>query len=280
MENFKKIFIIGEIGINHNGDIKNAIKLIDGAKDCGFDAVKFQKRTPKITTPQAKKNLIKETPWGRISYLDYKKKIEFNKKEFDIIDKHCKKIKMTWFASAWDIDSAKFLEQYKLKYNKVASPVLTNLKLLEFIAKQKKYTFISTGMCKMKDIDNAVNIFKKFNCKFGLMHCVSTYPAKEEDLNLSLINIYKKKYKVDVGYSGHEKSVSPGLMAACLGARFVERHITLNRAMWGTDQAASLEISGMKILVETIRKFEICYGDGKKVFLADEKKKLKENKYW
>ena len=280
MENFKKIFIIGEIGINHNGDIKNAIKLIDGAKDCGFDAVKFQKRTPKITTPQAKKNLIKETPWGRISYLDYKKKIEFNKKEFDIIDKHCKKIKMTWFASAWDIDSAKFLEQYKLKYNKVASPVLTNLKLLEFIAKQKKYTFLSTGMCKMKDIDNAVNIFKKFNCKFGLMHCVSTYPAKEEDLNLSLINIYKKKYKVDIGYSGHEKSVSPGLMAACLGARFVERHITLNRAMWGTDQAASLEISGMKILFETIRKFEICYGDGKKVFLADEKKKLKENKYW
>lgn len=280
MGHFKKIFIIGEIGINHNGDIKNAIKLIDVAKDSGFDAVKFQKRTPEITTPQAKKNLIKETPWGRISYLDYKKKIEFNKKEFDVIDKHCKKIKMTWFASAWDIDSAKFLEQYKLKYNKVASPILTNLKLLEFIAKQKKYTFISTGMCKIKDIDNAVNIFKKFNCKFGLMHCVSTYPAKEEDLNLSLINIYKKKYKVDIGYSGHEKSVSPGLMAACLGAQFIERHITLNRAMWGTDQAASLEISGMKILFETIRKFEICYGDGKKVFLADEKKKLKENKYW
>ena len=158
--------------------------------------------------------------------------------------------------------------------------MLTNIKLLELIARQKKYTFISTGMSGIKDIDNAVNIFKKFNCKFGLMHCVSTYPAKEEDLNLSLINIYKKKYKVDVGYSGHEKSVSPSLMAACLGAEIIERHITLDRAMWGTDQAASLEMNGMKILVETIRKFEVCYGDGKKKFMTHEKKKLEENKYW
>ena len=280
MKQFKKVFIIGEIGINHNGDINNAIKLITIAKNCGFDAVKFQKRTPTITTPLAKQKEFRETPWGRITYLDYKKKIEFEKKEFDKINNHCKKINITCFASPWDIESSKFLMQYKLKYNKIASPMLTNLKLLEFIAKQRKYTFISTGMCKIKDINNAINIFKKFNCKFGLMHSVSTYPANEEDLNLSLINIYKKKYKVDIGYSGHEKSVSPGLMAVCLGAQFIERHITLDRTMWGTDQAASLERGGMLLLVETIRKFETCYGNGKKILLPDEKKKLKENKYW
>jgi len=280
MKKFKKIFIIGEIGINHNANIDNAIKLIDLAKNCGFDAVKFQKRTPEITTPLVKQKILRETPWGRITYLDYKKKIEFGKNEFDKINKHCKKIKMTWFASPWDIESSQFLKQYKLKYNKVASPVLTNLNLLEFIAKQRKYTFISTGMCKIKDINNAINIFKKFNCNFGLMHCVSTYPAKLQDLNLSLIGIYKKKYRVDVGYSGHEKSVSPSLMAACLGAQFIERHITLDRTMWGTDQAASLERNGMLALVDTIRKFELCYGNGKKILLPDEKKKLKENKYW
>jgi len=280
MEQFKNVFIIGEIGINHNGDINNAIKLITYAKNCGFDAVKFQKRTPEITTPLEKQKDLRDTPWGRISYLDYKKKIEFGKNEFDRINKHCKKINITWFASPWDIESSKFLKQYKLKYNKIASPMLTNLKLLEFVAKQRKYTFISTGMCTIKDINNAVKIFKKFNCKFGLMHCVSTYPANEEDLNLSLINIYKKKYKVDIGYSGHEKSVSPSLMSVCLGARFIERHITLDRTMWGTDQAASLERSGMLLLVEIIRKFKTCYGNGKKILLSDEKKKLTENKYW
>ena len=269
MKKFKNIFIIGEIGINHNGNIDNAIKLIDLAKNCGFDSVKFQKRTVEITTPLAKQKDLRETPWGRISYLDYKKKIEFGKKEFDIINKHCKNIKMTWFASPWDIKSSQFLKQYKLKYNKVASPMLTNLDLLKFIAKQRKYTFISTGMSKIKDIDNAINIFKKFNCNFGLMHCVSTYPANLRDLNLSLIEIYKKKYKVDIGYSGHEKNVSPSLMAACLGAQFIERHITLDRTMWGTDQAASLEKNGMQLLVDTIRKFEICYGNGKKVLLPD-----------
>lgn len=275
-----KVFLIGEIGINHNGSLKIAKELILFAKKTGFDAVKFQKRTPEITTPKDKMNKLRETPWGTMTYLEYKKKIEFGKKEFDKINQHCKKINITWFASPWDIESSKFLKQYKLKYNKVASPVLTNLKLLEFMAKQRKYTFISTGMCKIKDIDNAVKIFKRFNCKFGLMHCVSTYPAQEKDLNLSLIDIYKKKYKVDIGYSGHEKSVSPSLMSVCLGAKFIERHITLDRTMWGTDQAASLEEQGMLILVEAIRKFEICIGNGKKVLLPDEKKKLKENKYW
>ena len=278
--NFNKTFLIAEIGINHNGQLSLAKRLINLAKDCGFDAVKFQKRSPKITTPVSKADILRDTPWGRITYLDYKKKIEFEKKQFDVIDKHCKKINIPWFASPWDIDSARFLKKYKLKYNKIASPVLTNLNLLYEVAKQKKHTFISTGMCKIEDIERAIKIFKKHKCKYSILHCVSSYPAKEIDLNLSLIDIYKKKFKVEIGYSGHEKSISPSLMAVCLGAKIIERHITLDRAMWGTDQAASIEKNGMINLVAMIRKFEICKGDGIKRILPEEEKKLAENKYW
>ncbi|MDC0408558.1 N-acetylneuraminate synthase family protein, partial [Candidatus Pelagibacter sp.] len=249
-------------------------------KKVGFDAVKFQKRTPEITTPKNKANTIRETPWGKITYLEYKKKLEFNRKEFNEIDKFCKKIDIKWFASPWDIESNDFLNSYKLKYNKIASPMLTNLDLLNAVAKQRRFTFISTGMSKMNDVETAVKIFKKHRCKFNLMHCVSAYPCQDKDLNLSLIQIYKKKFKVDVGYSGHEKSVSPGLMAACLGATSIERHVTLDRTMWGTDHAASLEEDGMRNLVNMIRKFEISLGDGTKKFLSSEKSKLKENKYW
>ena len=278
--NKNKIFIIGEIGINHNGSLKKAKELILLAKSVGFDAVKFQKRTPEITTPKEKANIQRETPWGRMTYLEYKKKIEFGRKEFDEINKYCKKLNIKWFASPWDIESNNFLKKYKLKFNKIASPMLTNLRLLNSVAKQKRFTFISTGMSKMGDVNKAVEIFKKHKCKFNLMHCVSAYPCEDKDLNLKLIQIYKKKFKVGIGYSGHEKSVSPSLMAACLGATSIERHITLDRTMWGTDHAASLEINGMKNLVELIRKFERSIGDGKKKFLELEKKKLKENKYW
>ncbi len=276
----KKIFIIGEIGINHNGSIKNAKKLILLAKKNGFDAVKFQKRTPHISTPKDKANVERETPWGKITYLKYKEKLEFNRKQYDEINKFCKKVDIIWFASPWDIESNNFLNTYKLKYNKIASPMLTNINLLKAVAKQKRFTFISTGMSKMKDVETAVKIFTKNKCKFSLMHCVSTYPCEDRDLNLSLIQIYKKKFKVDIGYSGHEKSVSPSLMAVCLGARSIERHITLDRTMWGTDHAASLEENGMRNLVELIRKFEKCIGDGKKKFLNSEKTKLNTMKYW
>jgi len=277
---FKNTFLIAEIGINHNGDVKNAFKLIDLAKDCGFDSVKFQKRTPEITTPKSKANDLRDTPWGKITYLDYKKKIEFGKKEFDQIDKYCRKKDIIWFASPWDIPSNNFLKKYNLKYNKIASPMLTNHKLLEHVSKQKKFTFISTGMSQMSDVVKAVNIFKKNKCKFSILHSVSDYPSEEKDLNLNLINIYKKKFKVDIGYSGHEKGVSPSIMAVCLGAQVIERHITLDRTMWGTDQAASLEKRGMIELVNVVRKIKICLGDGKKKFLNSEKNKLKENKYW
>lgn len=276
----KKVFLIAEIGINHNGDISLAKKLIDQAKKTGFDAVKFQKRTPDITTPKSKKYNLRDTPWGKITYLEYKKKIEFEKKEFDLINNYCKKLNIIWFASPWDLISAKFLNKYNLKYNKIASPVLKNIELLKEVAKQKKHTFISTGMSTMDDVTKAVNIFKYHKCKFTLMHCVSAYPCNDKDLNLKMIQTLKKQFKCDVGYSGHEKSVSPSLMAACLGATAIERHITLDRTMWGTDHASSLEENGMKMLVEMVRKYELSLGDGKKRFLDIEKIKFKENKYW
>jgi len=275
-----KTFLIAEIGINHNGKISLAKKLIDLAVKTGFDAVKFQKRNPEITTPNKKKYDLRDTPWGKISYLKYKKKLEFGRKEFDEINRYCKKKKIQWFASPWDIESNNFLDKYKLRYNKIASLIIKNKKLADHIASKKKYTFISTGMCEIEDIEEIVKIFNKRKCKFSLLHCVSTYPANDKDLNLKMIDTLRKKFKVDIGYSGHEKSVSPTLAAVCLGATVIERHITLDRTMWGTDQAASLEEKGMKSLVDQIRKFEIALGDGKKKFLNEEKKKLSENKYW
>tara|TARA_B110000305_G_C19367914_1_gene602884 strand:- start:109 stop:945 length:837 start_codon:yes stop_codon:yes gene_type:complete len=275
-----KTLIIAEIGINHNGDLSLAKKMMMLAKNSDCDFVKFQKRTPDITTPANKKEIIRDTPWGRMTYLQYKEKIEFGLKEYEEIDKFSKKIDIGWFASGWDIQSLKFLKRFKLKYNKIASAMITNLDFLNEVAKQKKTTFISTGMCTHKDIQNAVKIFRKNKCKFVLMHSVSSYPTKEEDLNLSLIPILAKKYKCEVGYSGHESTVSPTLGACYLGAKFIERHITLDRAMWGTDQSASLSPEGLKQLVNMIRKIELIKGDGKKRILEDEKNKSKDLRYW
>lgn len=278
--NLKAPYLIGEIGINHNGCIKTAKKLILLAKECKFDAVKFQKRTPEISTPEEFKNIMRNTPWGNISYLNYKKKIEFGKKEFSEINNYCKKLKIDWFASCWDIQSIKFMQQFKCKLNKVASAMLTNLDFLEELAKQKKKTLISTGMADLKDIERAVNIFKKNKCPYIIMHCVSQYPCDEEKLNLSLIPYYKKKFKVDVGYSGHETTVSPSIIAWTLGANYIERHITLDRAMWGTDQSASLSPEGMRNLAFVLKKAPKFYGDGKKFKSKDDKVLLKKFKYW
>lgn len=275
-----KVFLIGEIGINHNGDINIAKKIIKNAKLTGFDAVKFQKRNPDICVPEKKKEVLKETPWGIMSYLDYKKKIEFNHDQFKEIDKYCKKIKIDWFASCWDEDSVSFIKKFNVKYHKVASAMLTNKKLLISIAKQKKLTFISTGMSNYKIIDEAISIFKKYNCKYILMHSVSVYPCPEELLNLNMIKSLKKKYKTIIGYSGHESSVTPSLIAASLGARVIERHITCDRTMWGTDQSASLGFDGMKSLVTYIRKYEKSLGNGKKTIIKEERNKLLDQKYW
>ena len=276
----KKPFFIAEIGINHNASLKKAKQLIDLAVSSGFDSVKFQKRNPDVSTPEMQKTKLRQTPWGEMTYLQYKKKIEFGHKEFNEIDKYCKKKNILWFASAWDIDSQKFLRKFKLKYNKVASAMLTNKKLLHEIAKEKKLTFISTGMSKISEIQECLNIFKKYKCKFVLMHCVSTYPAPLNDLNLNTIVTLKKRFKCEVGYSGHEANVSPSLIAYVLGANYIERHITLDRSMWGTDQAASLSESGMKYLTSMIKKIPEVLGDGKKRITNEEKVMKKKFKYW
>ncbi len=278
--NLKKPFLIAEIGINHNGSLNLAKKLIQLAADSGFDAVKFQKREPNISTPEDQKHKLRQTPWGEISYLEYKKKIEFGHREFREINKFCKKRKIIWFASAWDVPSQNFLKKYKLKYNKVASAMLTNIELIKKIAEEKKLTFISTGMSTLKDISKAIKIFKKKKCKFVLMHCVSTYPCPVENLNLSLIQTLKKKFKCEVGYSGHESSVSPSIIAYMLGARYIERHITLDRSMWGTDQAASLSENGMKNLSNILNKSSLVLGDGVKRLPKQERELLKKFKYW
>lgn len=277
---YKKPFLIAEIGINHNGSIKLAKKLIDLAVETGFDAVKFQKRNPDISTPEHQKPKIRNTPWGDITYLDYKKKIEFGLKEFKEIDAYCKKNKIIWFASAWDFDSQRFLKRFKTRYNKVASAMLTNYKLIKEIAKERKLTFISTGMSSMKTIEKSLKIFKKNKCKFVLMHCVSTYPCPEEKLNLNMIVTLKNKFKCNIGYSGHESTVSPTVLAYSLGAEYIERHITLDRSMWGTDQAASLSKDGMLNLVRILKKAPLIMGNGNKVISYQERKMLKKFKYW
>jgi len=275
-----KPILIAEIGINHNGNIKLAKKLIDLAKKYNFDYVKFQKRDLEVVIPEYQKYIKRDTPWGLITYLDYKKKIEFGRKEFDQIEKYCKKVKIKWFASAWDIGSQKFLKKYRRKVNKIASAMVTNIPFLEFVAKEKKHTFISTGMTELKDITKAVKIFKKSKCPFTLLHCVSTYPCPIEALNLNLIRSLKNKYKCDVGYSGHESSVSPSITAWFLGATVIERHITLDRASWGTDQSASLAEEGIKDLTNIILKTSIVLGDGIKRLSKSEKEMRKKFKYW
>ena len=280
MQKLQAPFLIAEIGINHNGSVSLAKKLIDHAVEAKFSAVKFQKRNPDISTPEYQKSKLRETPWGEITYLKYKKKLEFGYKEYKQIDKYCKKKNIQWFASAWDIESQKFLKKFHLKYNKVASAMLTNLSLLDEIAKEKKLTFISTGMSEHKDILKAINIFKKRKCKFVLMHSVSTYPCPLEKLNLNLIKTLKKKYKCQIGYSGHESHVSPTIIAYLLGARYLERHITLDRSMWGTDQAASLSKDGMNDLSNILNKIPLMLGSGVKKLEKEEKDLLKKFKYW
>jgi len=273
-------FLIAEIGINHNGSLKLAKKLIDLAKKYNFDSVKFQKRDPNICVPEHQKAKIRNTPWGEITYFEYKKKIELGETEFRKIDKYCKKIKIDWFCSSWDKNSLKFMKKFKTKYNKVASAMITNLDLLKLIAKEKKLTFISTGMSKMKDINNAVKIFKKNKCDFVLMHCVSTYPCEEKDLNLNLIPTLKEKFKCKIGYSGHETTVSPTYAAWFLGADYIERHITLDRTMYGTDQSASLSEAGIRELTNILLKFPSMLGDGNKIITKDEKKLIPKFRYW
>jgi len=274
-----KIFIIAEIGINHNGDIEIAKKLISMAKNSGCDAVKFQKRD--INTVYSLEELDKprQSPWG-ITQRDQKQGLEFGKKEYDEINNYCNSINIEWFASAWDIKSLQFLDSYELKYQKVASALITHTAFLEELSKRKKHTFISTGMSDYLTIDKAVDIFKKNNCSFELMHTVSAYPCPEDKLNLHLIKKLKEKYKCNVGYSGHEPSVSPSIIAVALGASSLERHITLDRSMYGSDQSASLECSGLRDLVSVVRKIPTVIGNEEKKIFDCEKDIAKKLRYW
>ena len=262
-------FIIGEIGINHNGDINVAKKLIDVAEASGCNAVKFQKRTPELCVPQAQRSVMRETPWGYISYMAYREKVEFGKEQYQEIDKYCREHGIVWFASAWDEPSVDFMEQFNAPCYKVASATLTDDKLLKHTKATGKPILLSTGMSSLEEIDHAVEILGTKN--LILLHAVSTYPAHYEELNLKAIGTLRERYKVPVGYSGHETGIASTVAAVALGACCVERHITLDRAMWGSDHAASLEPSGLTRLCRDIRLVESSMGTGEKKVIEREK---------
>lgn len=265
------IFITAEIGINHNGDIRLAKRLLDAAATAGCDAVKFQKRTVEKIYTKAYLESPRKSPWGDTQRAQ-KEGLEFGKKEYDEIDRYCKEKGIEWFASAWDIDSQKFLRQYNLKYNKVASAMLIKDELLQEIASERKYTFIATGMSTLDEIDHAIRIFEKENCPYELMHCNSTYPMPAEDANLKAISMLAERYRCKVGYSGHEEGTFVSTLAVAAGATSVERHITLDKTMYGSDQKASLEPYELCRLVKDIRDAEKIMGTGEKVLTAAEEK--------
>lgn len=276
-----KIYVIAEIGINHNGSLEIAKQLIDIAKVAGCDVVKFQKRNPNVCVPEHQKKIMRDTPWGKMTYLDYKYKVEFNKSDYDKIDEYCKSKDIHWSASPWDIDSLNFLIEYDLPFIKIPSALLTNLELIKESAKKSKELIISTGMSTMEEVDLAVDAIKNANsnCKYSILHCNSTYPAPIEDLNLKCIQTLEKKYNCPVGYSGHEFGLTTTIASICMGATIIERHITLDRTMWGTDQMCSVEPQGLIKLVRGIKELSLAIGDGEKRVTEKEKeirKKLRK----
>jgi N-acetylneuraminate synthase len=269
------VFVTGEIGINHNGDVSLVKELIDMAKDCDCNAVKFQKRTIEKAYSKEILDSPRDSPWGNTT-RDEKMHLEFKKNEYDIIDNYCKSKNIEWYASSWDIDSQLFLRQYDLNYNKIASAMLVNYELLETVADEKKHTFIGTGMSTLEEIKKAVEIFKKFECPFELLHSNSSYPMKPEEANLRCIQTLKNKFNCNIGYSGHESgSYLICVTAVLMGATSIERHITLDRTMYGSDHAASLEREGLSRMVRDIRQLDIILGDGVKKVWPSEIPKLK-----
>jgi len=256
------IYVIAEIGINHNGSIEIAKQLIDVAVDAGADAVKFQKRTIDLVYTQEMLAAPRQSPWG-LTQREQKEGLELSEEDYWTINDYCSEKGIDWFASAWDIESQRFLRQFQCKKNKIASAMIVYQPLLKMVAEEGKHTYISTGMSKASDIDKAVEIFQKNNCSFELMHCVSTYPMSDEDANLRRIESLRKKYQCNVGYSGHEVGLSVSFAAASLGISSLERHITLDRAMYGSDQSASIEPAGFKMLLGGVRKIEKALGDGR-----------------
>jgi N-acetylneuraminate synthase len=276
--NDKIPYMIAEIGINHQGDIKVAKKLIDAAFACNWDCVKFQKRNPDKCVPEHQRGVLKQTPWGEMTYLEYKKKIEFNKRDYNYIDKYCKDKPIDWSASVWDVDSLEFILQYDVPFIKIPSALLIDSELLKQVAQSRKTVFLSTGMSTVEEIDVAFNILLKYNNDIDvvLLHCNSSYPAEHSELNLRVISFLKNRYRCQVGYSGHEMDLEPSVLAAALGAVVIERHVTLDHNMWGTDQKASLEVHAMDMLRKRIKEVHTMLGDGIKKVTESEKEILKK----
>jgi len=268
-------FIIAEIGINHNGSIDVAKKLIDGAAQAGCDAVKFQKRTPELCVPHDQRDIERDTPWGRMTYMEYRYRVEFGEREYAEIDEYCRKKGIAWFASCWDEDAVDFIEQFDPPCYKAASASLTDLALLKKTKSTGRPLFISTGMSTIEEVETAVHVLGGDNLLIA--HTNSTYPCPVDELNLRMITSLKHKYPdIPIGYSGHEVGLATTWAAVALGAAFVERHVTLDRAMWGSDQAASVEIAGMARLVSNIRDIEKALGDGvKRVYEGEAKARKK-----
>jgi N-acetylneuraminate synthase len=274
-----EITIIAELGINHNGSLDIAKALIDMAKGCGCDLVKFQKRTIDIVYSKEFLDSPRKSPWG-INTRQQKKGLEFNKEQYDEIDKYSKELNIPWFASAWDIKSLEFLDRYNCPHQKVASAMATHIEFLKAIAERKKHTFISTGMCTMKMIEEAVDIFARRGCKYTLMHSTSVYPCPDEDTNIGMVRKLIERFGEPVGYSGHEVGLLPSIVAVVLGATAIERHITLDRAMYGSDQPASVEKRGLELLVKECRGVQVTLGDGRKSIKEIEQGIAKKLRYW
>lgn len=248
MIDFNKLdtpYFIGEIGINHNGDLHIAKKLIDAVNACGWNCAKFQKRNPDICVPEHQKSVMRETPWGSMTYLDYKYKVEFEKSEYDNIDKYSSEKPIDWSASVWDLDSLEFLMQYNMPFIKIPSALITDLELLKQSALSGTQIIMSTGMSTLEEVDTAFNQICKYGKQPVVMHTNSSYPTPRKEINLKLIPFYKERYKCVIGYSGHEPDLEPTVIAVSLGAKVIERHITISHDMWGTDQKSSLEVLGM-----------------------------------
>ena len=281
MVNFKELnrpYLIGEIGINHNGDLQITKKLIDAVSACSWDCAKFQKRDPDVCVPDHQKDVLRDTPWGRIKYIDYKHKVEFQKQQYDYIDQYCKLKPVDWSASVWDLNSLEFLMQYELPFIKIPSAMTTNETLVAETAKTGRPIIMSTGMCELNEVDDAVNNVLKYNNNLVLMHTNSNYPTPKEEINLNLIPFLRERYDCLVGYSGHEEDLEPTVIAVALGATVVERHITLSHDMWGTDQKSSLEVMAMDILHKRVKDVNTILGSATKTVTESEipiRKKLR-----
>ncbi len=268
-------YVIAEIGINHNGDVEIAKQMIDAAFRAGVDAVKFQKRTPEECTPPEQQKQMRETPWGYITYLDYRYKVEFGKEEYAEIDRYCKEKGIAWMVSVWDESSVDFMEQFDTPSYKLPSASLTDLDLIRKVRTTNKPLILSSGMSTMEQIRKAVDVAGDDN--LGMMHCTSTYPCEPEELNLRMVETLHREFpNIPIGYSGHEVGLVPSTIAVALGACMVERHLTLDRAMWGSDQAASVEPGGFRKLVKYIRVTEQSLGDGVKKVYDSEKEPMKK----